>query len=164
MTIKLNLTWLWDSLLIHQHWTGFVIFKSEMLTSRGCLCISEAHKCELSCRSKETGDVVFMNQVMHDGTPCSYTDPFSICARGECLVRIVSILMSDSCTNTGSFKPLHLFRTLNITFKIYYYLYNLQKYIIDPNKYILFDIKQQTTCIYKSLLLIKAPIIWSKIQ
>uniref|UniRef100_A0AAY3ZTB5 ADAM metallopeptidase with thrombospondin type 1 motif, 14 n=1 Tax=Denticeps clupeoides TaxID=299321 RepID=A0AAY3ZTB5_9TELE len=45
----------------------------------------EARKCELSCRSKETGEVVFMNQVMHDGTRCSYTDPFSVCARGECL-------------------------------------------------------------------------------
>ncbi|XP_052467967.1 A disintegrin and metalloproteinase with thrombospondin motifs 14 isoform X2 [Carassius gibelio] len=45
----------------------------------------EAHKCELSCRSKETGEVVFMNQVMHDGTRCSYTDSFSVCARGECL-------------------------------------------------------------------------------
>uniref|UniRef100_A0A8C9S0A9 ADAM metallopeptidase with thrombospondin type 1 motif 14 n=1 Tax=Scleropages formosus TaxID=113540 RepID=A0A8C9S0A9_SCLFO len=45
----------------------------------------EAHKCELSCRSKETGEVVFMNQVMHDGTRCSYSDPFSVCARGECL-------------------------------------------------------------------------------
>ncbi|KAL1264847.1 hypothetical protein QQF64_005202 [Cirrhinus molitorella] len=45
----------------------------------------EAHKCELSCRSKETGEVVFMNQVMHDGTRCSYTDQFSVCARGECL-------------------------------------------------------------------------------
>uniref|UniRef100_A0AAR2JW85 ADAM metallopeptidase with thrombospondin type 1 motif, 14 n=1 Tax=Pygocentrus nattereri TaxID=42514 RepID=A0AAR2JW85_PYGNA len=39
----------------------------------------------LSCRSKETGEIVFMNQVMHDGTRCSYTDPFSVCARGECL-------------------------------------------------------------------------------
>uniref|UniRef100_A0A667XKX3 ADAM metallopeptidase with thrombospondin type 1 motif 14 n=1 Tax=Myripristis murdjan TaxID=586833 RepID=A0A667XKX3_9TELE len=45
----------------------------------------ESHKCELSCQSKETGEVVFMNQVMHDGTRCSYTDPFSVCARGECL-------------------------------------------------------------------------------
>ncbi|XP_035389698.1 A disintegrin and metalloproteinase with thrombospondin motifs 14 isoform X1 [Electrophorus electricus] len=45
----------------------------------------EDHKCELSCRSKETGEVVFMNQVMHDGTRCSYTDLFSVCARGECL-------------------------------------------------------------------------------
>ncbi|TRY58209.1 hypothetical protein DNTS_008554 [Danionella cerebrum] len=45
----------------------------------------EAHKCELSCHSKETGEIVFMNQVMHDGTRCSYSDPFSVCARGECL-------------------------------------------------------------------------------
>ncbi|XP_035469238.1 A disintegrin and metalloproteinase with thrombospondin motifs 14 isoform X2 [Scophthalmus maximus] len=45
----------------------------------------EGRKCELSCKSKETGEVVFMNQVMHDGTHCSYSDPFSICARGECL-------------------------------------------------------------------------------
>uniref|UniRef100_A0A3Q1JLE7 ADAM metallopeptidase with thrombospondin type 1 motif, 14 n=1 Tax=Anabas testudineus TaxID=64144 RepID=A0A3Q1JLE7_ANATE len=45
----------------------------------------EARKCELSCKSKETGEVVFMNQVMHDGTRCSYSDPFAVCARGECL-------------------------------------------------------------------------------
>ncbi|KAM7381507.1 hypothetical protein PAMA_012380 [Pampus argenteus] len=45
----------------------------------------EGRKCELSCKSKETGEVVFMNQVMHDGTRCSYSDPFSVCARGECL-------------------------------------------------------------------------------
>uniref|UniRef100_A0A3B4V9F2 ADAM metallopeptidase with thrombospondin type 1 motif 14 n=1 Tax=Seriola dumerili TaxID=41447 RepID=A0A3B4V9F2_SERDU len=45
----------------------------------------EGRKCELSCKSKETGEVVFMNQVMHDGTRCSYEDPFSVCARGECL-------------------------------------------------------------------------------
>uniref|UniRef100_A0A671XVK1 ADAM metallopeptidase with thrombospondin type 1 motif 14 n=1 Tax=Sparus aurata TaxID=8175 RepID=A0A671XVK1_SPAAU len=45
----------------------------------------EGRKCELSCKSKETGEVVFMNQVMHDGTRCSYSEPFSVCARGECL-------------------------------------------------------------------------------
>ncbi|XP_061561564.1 A disintegrin and metalloproteinase with thrombospondin motifs 14 isoform X2 [Phycodurus eques] len=45
----------------------------------------ESRKCELSCRSKETGEVVFMNQVMHDGTRCSYADHFNVCARGECL-------------------------------------------------------------------------------
>uniref|UniRef100_A0A672YPD7 ADAM metallopeptidase with thrombospondin type 1 motif, 14 n=1 Tax=Sphaeramia orbicularis TaxID=375764 RepID=A0A672YPD7_9TELE len=45
----------------------------------------KSRKCELSCVSKETGEVVFMNQVMHDGTRCSYSDPFSVCARGECL-------------------------------------------------------------------------------
>lgn len=51
------------------------------------VCVfAEARKCELSCKSKETGEVVFMNQVMHDGTRCSYSDPFSVCTRGECLV------------------------------------------------------------------------------
>uniref|UniRef100_A0A3P8WHZ1 ADAM metallopeptidase with thrombospondin type 1 motif 14 n=1 Tax=Cynoglossus semilaevis TaxID=244447 RepID=A0A3P8WHZ1_CYNSE len=45
----------------------------------------DGRKCELSCKSKETGEVVFMNQVMHDGTRCSYSDPFGVCARGECL-------------------------------------------------------------------------------
>lgn len=59
-----------------------------------CFCFpfscTEARKCELSCKSKETGEVVFMNQVMHDGTRCSYSDPFSVCARGECLVCLLS--------------------------------------------------------------------------
>lgn len=52
------------------------------------LLFPEARKCELSCKSKESGEVVFMNQVMHDGTRCSYSDPFSVCARGECLVSL----------------------------------------------------------------------------
>lgn len=30
--------------------------------------------------------MVFMNQVVHDGTRCSYRDPYSVCARGECVV------------------------------------------------------------------------------
>lgn len=51
---------------------------------------TEARICELSCKSKETGEVVFMNQVMHDGTRCSYSDPYSVCARGECLVGLLS--------------------------------------------------------------------------
>ncbi|KAG8552055.1 hypothetical protein GDO81_004395 [Engystomops pustulosus] len=45
----------------------------------------DAQKCELICQSKETGDVVFMNQVVHDGTRCSYKDPYSVCARGDCV-------------------------------------------------------------------------------
>lgn len=63
-----------------------------------CFCggLLEARKCELSCKSKETGEVVFMNQVMHDGTRCSYSEPFSVCARGECLVSLMkmTILMT----------------------------------------------------------------------
>uniref|UniRef100_A0A8C9M691 ADAM metallopeptidase with thrombospondin type 1 motif 14 n=1 Tax=Panthera tigris altaica TaxID=74533 RepID=A0A8C9M691_PANTA len=46
----------------------------------------DAQKCELICQSEDTGDVVFMNQVVHDGTRCSYRDPYSVCARGECVV------------------------------------------------------------------------------
>nr|XP_060611000.1 A disintegrin and metalloproteinase with thrombospondin motifs 14-like isoform X2 [Anolis sagrei ordinatus] len=46
----------------------------------------DAQKCELICQSEETGDVVFMNQVVHDGTRCSYRDPYSVCVRGECVV------------------------------------------------------------------------------
>ncbi|KAG8435132.1 hypothetical protein GDO86_013181, partial [Hymenochirus boettgeri] len=46
----------------------------------------DAQKCELICQSKETGDVVFMNQVVHDGTRCSYKDHYSVCARGDCVI------------------------------------------------------------------------------
>ncbi|XP_030046489.1 A disintegrin and metalloproteinase with thrombospondin motifs 3 [Microcaecilia unicolor] len=42
-------------------------------------------RCQLYCKSKETGDVVFMKQLAHDGTRCSYKDPYSICVRGECV-------------------------------------------------------------------------------
>ncbi|XP_039628767.1 A disintegrin and metalloproteinase with thrombospondin motifs 14 isoform X2 [Polypterus senegalus] len=66
----------------------------------------EAQKCELICQSKETGDVVFMNQVIHDGTRCSYKDPFSVCARGECLhvgcdKEIGSYKQEDKCGVCG---------------------------------------------------------------
>ncbi|XP_057183994.1 A disintegrin and metalloproteinase with thrombospondin motifs 3 isoform X2 [Triplophysa rosa] len=42
-------------------------------------------RCHLYCHSKETGDVAYMKQLVHDGTKCSYKDPYSICVRGECL-------------------------------------------------------------------------------
>ncbi|XP_041117871.1 A disintegrin and metalloproteinase with thrombospondin motifs 3-like isoform X3 [Polyodon spathula] len=66
----------------------------------------EAQKCELICLSKETGDVVFMNQVIHDGTRCSYKDPFSVCARGECMhvgcdKEIDSFKQEDKCGVCG---------------------------------------------------------------
>uniref|UniRef100_A0A8C7K273 ADAM metallopeptidase with thrombospondin type 1 motif 2 n=1 Tax=Oncorhynchus kisutch TaxID=8019 RepID=A0A8C7K273_ONCKI len=41
-------------------------------------------RCQLYCKSKETGDVVVMNRMVHDGTRCSYKDPYSICVRGDC--------------------------------------------------------------------------------
>eukprot|EP00061_Rhincodon_typus_P017324 g45970.t1 len=56
--------------------------------------------------SKETGDVVFMNQVVHDGTRCSYKDPFSVCARGECVLvgcdkEVGSFKQEDKCGVCG---------------------------------------------------------------
>ncbi|KAM9788835.1 A disintegrin and metalloproteinase with thrombospondin motifs 2-like [Neosynchiropus ocellatus] len=41
-------------------------------------------RCRLFCRSKETGEVVSLNRMVHDGTPCSYSDAYSVCVRGEC--------------------------------------------------------------------------------
>ncbi|XP_069837949.1 A disintegrin and metalloproteinase with thrombospondin motifs 14 [Dendropsophus ebraccatus] len=66
----------------------------------------DAQKCELICQSKETGDVVFMNQVVHDGTRCSYKDPYSVCARGDCVnfgcdKEIGSLKEDDKCGVCG---------------------------------------------------------------
>ncbi|KAG7237500.1 hypothetical protein INR49_032249 [Caranx melampygus] len=41
-------------------------------------------RCRLYCQSKETAAVVSMNRMVHDGTPCSYGDDYSVCVRGEC--------------------------------------------------------------------------------
>lgn len=50
---------------------------------------TDTQKCELICQSADTGEVVYMNQVVHDGTRCSYRDPYSVCARGECVVGVI---------------------------------------------------------------------------
>ncbi|XP_061528322.1 A disintegrin and metalloproteinase with thrombospondin motifs 3 isoform X4 [Phycodurus eques] len=42
-------------------------------------------RCHLYCQSKETGDVAYMKQLVHDGTRCSYKDAYSVCIRGECV-------------------------------------------------------------------------------
>ncbi|XP_061880337.1 A disintegrin and metalloproteinase with thrombospondin motifs 3 [Entelurus aequoreus] len=42
-------------------------------------------RCHLYCQSKETGDVSYMKQLVHDGTRCSYKDAYSVCVRGECV-------------------------------------------------------------------------------
>ncbi|XP_036000275.1 A disintegrin and metalloproteinase with thrombospondin motifs 3 isoform X2 [Fundulus heteroclitus] len=42
-------------------------------------------RCHLYCQSKETEDVAYMKQLVHDGTRCSYKDAYSICVRGECV-------------------------------------------------------------------------------
>nr|XP_037865033.1 A disintegrin and metalloproteinase with thrombospondin motifs 14 isoform X4 [Chlorocebus sabaeus] len=66
----------------------------------------DTQKCELICRSADTGDVVFMNQVVHDGTRCSYRDPYSVCARGECVPvgcdkEVGSMKADDKCGVCG---------------------------------------------------------------
>ncbi|XP_072851339.2 A disintegrin and metalloproteinase with thrombospondin motifs 14 isoform X2 [Pogona vitticeps] len=66
----------------------------------------DAQKCELICQSEETGDVVFMNQVVHDGTRCSYRDLYSVCVRGECVhvgcdKEIGSLKQDDKCGVCG---------------------------------------------------------------
>nr|XP_036854879.1 A disintegrin and metalloproteinase with thrombospondin motifs 14 isoform X2 [Manis javanica] len=66
----------------------------------------DAQKCELICQSEETGDVVFMNQVVHDGTRCSYRDMYSVCARGECVPvgcdkEVGSMKTDDKCGVCG---------------------------------------------------------------
>ncbi|XP_027623531.1 A disintegrin and metalloproteinase with thrombospondin motifs 14 isoform X3 [Tupaia chinensis] len=66
----------------------------------------DAQKCELICKSADTGDVVFMNQVVHDGTRCSYRDLYSVCARGECVPvgcdkEVGSMKTDDKCGVCG---------------------------------------------------------------
>lgn len=46
-------------------------------------------RCHLYCESKETGEVVSMKRIVHDGTRCSYKDAFSLCVRGDCRVSAV---------------------------------------------------------------------------
>uniref|UniRef100_A0A8D3DRE5 ADAM metallopeptidase with thrombospondin type 1 motif, 3 n=1 Tax=Scophthalmus maximus TaxID=52904 RepID=A0A8D3DRE5_SCOMX len=63
-------------------------------------------KCHLYCQSKETGDVAYMKQLVHDGTRCSYKDAYSICVRGECVKvgcdrEIGSIKVEDKCGVCG---------------------------------------------------------------
>ncbi|KAM9781830.1 A disintegrin and metalloproteinase with thrombospondin motifs 2-like [Syngnathus typhle] len=41
-------------------------------------------RCNLFCRSNETGALVSMKRAVHDGTLCSYDDAYSVCVRGEC--------------------------------------------------------------------------------
>lgn len=62
-------------------------------------CYAANKRCHLYCQSKETGDVAYMKQLAHDGTRCSYKDPYSICVRGECVVSdsFSSSLLSLDC-------------------------------------------------------------------
>ncbi|KAM3867828.1 A disintegrin and metalloproteinase with thrombospondin motifs 3 [Diretmus argenteus] len=63
-------------------------------------------RCHLYCQSKETGDVAYMKQLVHDGTRCSYKDAYSICVRGECVKvgcdkEIGSVKVEDKCGVCG---------------------------------------------------------------
>ncbi|XP_054060287.1 A disintegrin and metalloproteinase with thrombospondin motifs 3-like [Rissa tridactyla] len=63
-------------------------------------------RCHLYCQSKETGDVASMKQLAHDGTRCSYKDPYSICVHGErakvgCDKEIGSNKVEDKCGVCG---------------------------------------------------------------
>lgn len=54
-----------------------------------CVFWTDEERCQLYCQSKETGDVVSMKRMVHDGTRCSYKDPYSVCVRGECEVKVI---------------------------------------------------------------------------
>ncbi|CAG07772.1 unnamed protein product, partial [Tetraodon nigroviridis] len=63
-------------------------------------------RCHLYCQSKESGDVTYMKQLVHDGTRCSYKDAYSICVRGECVKvgcdrEIGSTKVEDKCGVCG---------------------------------------------------------------
>ncbi|XP_059406185.1 A disintegrin and metalloproteinase with thrombospondin motifs 3 isoform X2 [Carassius carassius] len=63
-------------------------------------------RCHLYCQSKETGEAAYMKQLVHDGTRCSYRDPYSICVRGECMKvgcdrEIGSSKVADKCGVCG---------------------------------------------------------------
>ncbi|XP_057688031.1 A disintegrin and metalloproteinase with thrombospondin motifs 3 isoform X1 [Corythoichthys intestinalis] len=63
-------------------------------------------RCHLYCQSKETGDVAYMKQLVHDGTRCSYKDAYSVCIRGECVKvgcdrEIGSNKLEDKCGVCG---------------------------------------------------------------
>ncbi|XP_065803741.1 A disintegrin and metalloproteinase with thrombospondin motifs 3 [Labrus bergylta] len=63
-------------------------------------------RCHLYCQSRETGDVAYMKQLVHDGTQCSYKDAYSICVRGECVKvgcdRVIgSTKVEDKCGVCG---------------------------------------------------------------
>ncbi|XP_061607426.1 A disintegrin and metalloproteinase with thrombospondin motifs 2-like [Phyllopteryx taeniolatus] len=63
-------------------------------------------RCNLFCRSDETGALVSMKRAAHDGTLCSYKDAYSVCVRGECEHvgcdgEIASDLQEDRCGVCG---------------------------------------------------------------
>ena len=62
-------------------------------------------RCHLYCQSKETGDVAYMKLLVHDGTRCSYKDPYSICVRGECVVSRMCVFKKGILFQTEKHSP-----------------------------------------------------------
>uniref|UniRef100_A0A669F9V8 ADAM metallopeptidase with thrombospondin type 1 motif, 2a n=1 Tax=Oreochromis niloticus TaxID=8128 RepID=A0A669F9V8_ORENI len=60
-------------------------------------------RCRLYCQSKETAAAVSMKRMVHDGTPCSYDDAYSVCVRGETVscFTIASDKQEDRCGVCG---------------------------------------------------------------
>uniref|UniRef100_A0A8C5FCX4 A disintegrin and metalloproteinase with thrombospondin motifs 2-like n=1 Tax=Gadus morhua TaxID=8049 RepID=A0A8C5FCX4_GADMO len=63
-------------------------------------------RCQLYCQSKETGEVVYLETQVHDGTRCSYSDDYSLCVRGECEHvgcdhQVASDMQEDRCGVCG---------------------------------------------------------------
>ncbi|XP_032825355.2 A disintegrin and metalloproteinase with thrombospondin motifs 3-like isoform X1 [Petromyzon marinus] len=46
---------------------------------------NELQLCELHCQSRETGEAIYTKQLVHDGTRCSYRNPYGVCVRGACV-------------------------------------------------------------------------------
>ncbi|XP_056140870.1 A disintegrin and metalloproteinase with thrombospondin motifs 2-like isoform X2 [Lampris incognitus] len=55
-------------------------------------------RCQLHCQSRETGDVVSMDRMVHDGTLCSYSDPYS---HVGCDHQVASDKQEDRCGVCG---------------------------------------------------------------
>uniref|UniRef100_A0A8C5CSK1 A disintegrin and metalloproteinase with thrombospondin motifs 2-like n=1 Tax=Gadus morhua TaxID=8049 RepID=A0A8C5CSK1_GADMO len=88
---------LWDPHFEHEgtkhHWLSYENPESE-------------DRCQLYCQSKETGEVVYLETQVHDGTRCSYSDDYSLCVRGECEHvgcdhQVASDMQEDRCGVCG---------------------------------------------------------------
>lgn len=81
---------------IVSHTTKFS--KETFRAGQALFSFAAKERCHLYCESKETGDVVYMKRMVHDGTRCSYKDAYSICVRGECLVSFDALVQRQWTT------------------------------------------------------------------
>ncbi|CAL8281279.1 unnamed protein product [Arctogadus glacialis] len=88
---------LWDTHFEHEgtkhHWLSYENPESD-------------DRCQLYCQSKETGEVVYLETQVHDGTRCSYSDDYSLCVRAECEHvgcdhQVASDMQEDRCGVCG---------------------------------------------------------------